>query len=205
MGSRNLVGSAVFLGFERSVAALPARKARYRIFELPNDPEVSVVPLRFDRRIAALPARIKAHRGFRRFSAAGSAPACRARLQVWARTPRLRMGSYDYIGSVILLGFNRSFAALLACLEARRSWFPALAPAGACHVRLKADDRVFKFSDADFRPGNAQGRPLFLNLQPKGEAGSLIHDGPYLEGVVTGFLYFLRQSCVVIGHLADFA
>jgi hypothetical protein len=45
MGLRDHVGSVVVLGFNRSVAALPARKARDRVFELPDDPEGSVVKL----------------------------------------------------------------------------------------------------------------------------------------------------------------
>ena len=106
------------------------------------------------------------------------APASFARLQVWPRTPRLRMGFHDHVRSLVLLGLNRSFAALPACLEARRSWFTALASAGACHARLNADDRVFEFPDVDFRLDNAQGRPLFFNLPPEGEACSLVHEGP---------------------------
>jgi hypothetical protein len=167
------------------------------------DPEGSVVLLGFDRRIAALPACIKARRSFSWFTAAAPAPACRARLQVrrldWGRTPGLRMGLRDHVGSVVLLGFNRSVAALPARLEAR--WFTAVAPAGACRVRLQVRDRVFEFPDVAFRLDNTQARPLFLNLPPEGEACSLVHDIPYLDGVVTGFLYFLRQNCVVIRHV----
>jgi hypothetical protein len=79
-------------------------------------------------------------------------------------------------------------------------WSTIIAPGGACHVRLDADDRVFKFPDVDFRLYCAQGRPLLFNLPLQGEAGSLVHDRPYLDGVVTDLLYFLRQSCVVILH-----
>jgi hypothetical protein len=42
---------------------------------------------------------------------------------------------------------------------------------------------------------------MFLNLPPEGEACSLVHDIPHLDGVVTGFLYFLRQNFVVIWHI----
>jgi hypothetical protein len=173
------------------------RQALDRVFELPDDPEGSVVLLGFDRRIAALPVCIEARRSFGRFTAAASAPACRTRLQIrrldWGRTPGLPMGLRDHVGSVVLLGFNRGVAARL---DARRSfgWFTAVALVRACHVRLQAGDRVFEFPDVAFRLDNAQGRPLFLNLPPEGEACSLVHDIPYLDGVVTGFLYFLRQN-----------
>jgi hypothetical protein len=198
MGRRNLIGSAVLPGYKRIIAALPARKARDRIFKLPNNPGVSVVLLRFDGHVAALLA--EGRRSFGWLAAVGAASACRASLEVWARTPRLRVGFYDQFGSFVLLGFNRIFAPLPVCFETRRMWSTIIAPGGACHVRLDADDRVFKFPDVDFRLYCAQGRPLLFNLPLQGEACSLVHDRPYLDGVVTDFLYFLRQSCVVILH-----
>jgi hypothetical protein len=82
------------------------------------DPEGNVILLGFDRRIAALPACIDPRRSFGCFTAAAPAPTCRARLQVrrldWGRTPGLRMGLRDRVGSVVVLGFNRSVAALPA-------------------------------------------------------------------------------------------
>ena len=96
MGRRDLVGSDVLLGFNRSVALLLARKARDRIFELPDDSEVSFVLPSFDRRIGDLPDCIEL-RSFGWFGAPASAPACFARLQVWPRTPRLRMGFHDHV------------------------------------------------------------------------------------------------------------
>jgi hypothetical protein len=96
-------------------ARLETRQARDRVFDLPDDPEGSVVLLGFDRRIAALLACLEARRSFGRFTTAAPAPACRARFQVhrldWGRTPGLRMGFRDHVGSVVLLGFNRSVAA----------------------------------------------------------------------------------------------
>jgi hypothetical protein len=83
------------------------------------DPEGNVIPLGFDRLIAALPACIDARRSFGRFTTA--APASRFHRLDWGRTPGLPTGLRVHVGSVVLLGFNRSVAALPARLEARQA------------------------------------------------------------------------------------